>query len=480
MKGEKRIWLVALFLFAFLPLASASYSIEIITVQENILPGEAARFELYITNELEVPDRYVINSEQFNYLLSFDPRPGDVAPGEVGMFGLEITPRSGVNFGTYRVPIRIRSQTSGAVQEINPIIRLQDPERQGAVYTPSIALGVDMPSVVDPRDDIVLRLNLRNRNARVYDSQDPLTMVIDGELFFRQYPQQLGGVNADGERATEQRFSIDPFQPPGEHELLVEVRVGNRTVSSQTAQYTVSAYIDIVEESVTEGRFFRHTTTFTVTNQGNIADEASVAYPSSALQRLFFSASDDFTVETIDGEQYAVISTVLRPQESATITVTENYRILALLVFLAFLSVIGYFLLRSPVVLGKEASLAGTPDDGVSEIKVRLFIKNRTSKTMRNLRVIDRISGMADVVKEDSLGTLKPTKISKKKGQGTLVRWDVDQIEPFEERIISYRAKTPLKLVGDVTLPAVKVKYDLPSGRERTSHSNEVLMAKGE
>lgn len=480
MKGEKLFWVSLVLLCAVLPIAVASFEVEVVTIQENILPGEAAQFELYITNNHDSSDRFVIDTEQFNYLLSFDPRPGTIPAGETAMVGLEITPRSSVNFGTYRVPIRVRAQNSGASQEIRPFIRLQDPDRTGAVYTPSIALSVAIPPEVDPRDEILLNINLRNRNARAYTDDDPLTIRIDGGLFFREYTQRLGGVNQDGERASEVRVNIDPTTPPGMHDLRVEVIVQNRTVSEQQLQYRVVEYSQLTQETSSEGRFFRHTTHYTITNDGNVVDEAVVAYPSSALQRLFVSASDEWTVETIDGEEFIVFSTSLPPQASTTLSVTENYRLLALLILLAILSIIGYFLLRSPVVLGKEASLQGTPDDGVSEIKVRLFVKNRTSKTMRNLRVVDRISGMADIIEEESLGTLKPTKVSKKKGQGTLLRWDVDQLEPFEERIISYRAKTPLKLVGDVTLPAVKVKYDLPSGRERTSHSNEVTMAKGE
>ena len=480
MRRERLSGILLLCVLLVLPFTLASFSAELITVQENVFPGEVARFELYITNQLSSTDRYIISSEQVSYLLGFDPRPGDVAPGETALFGLEITPSFAVNFGTYRIPIRIRSQTSGEVQELNPLIRIRDPEREPGVYNPSVALGISFPEAIDPRDEAVLRINLRNRNARVYDERDPLTIVIDGELFSRTYPTQLGGVNLEGERASEQRFTLNPFQPPGEHSLSVEVRVENRTVSSERAQFRIIEFSDLQEESSAHSSLFRYTTRYTVSNQGNIREDARVEHPVSAFQRLFFSASQEYRIETVDGQSVAVITLPVDSQGSVTVEVVENYRILAVLVLLIILSVIGYFLFRSPVVVGKEAVLAGTPDDGVSEIKVRVFIMNRSSKTMRNLRVIDRISGMADVVKEDSIGTVKPTKVSKKKDQGTLIRWDVDQLEPFEERIISYRVKTPLKLVGDVTLPAVKVKYDLPSGRERTSHSNEVAMAKGE
>ena len=152
---------------------------------------------------------------------------------------------------------------------------------------------------------------------------------------------------------------------------------------------------------------------------------------------------------------------------------TRNFRLLAILAAILVASVVLYFVFRSPLILQKEAQIRGSSSDGVSELRIRLHVKNRSARSVNSLHVVDKVTSMADVVKEASLGTLQPSKIVRKPGHGTLVRWDIDSLDSFEERIITYTVKTKLKLIGDVYLPAAKVKFD-HAGRERTAYSNEV------
>lgn len=479
MRGIKLLG-VLLLVLAAAPLVSAQFTTQLVTVDEVILPGQPAQFEVHVTNYASVEDRYTLQSPEYSYILFLEDRPPRVQPNQTGVYTIEIQPRSFVNYGTHKVPIEVRSQETGERTTLNPIIFVQDPDRPVGVYTPSIALAVGAPDVVDPREDLQLSVHLRNRNARTYEGDESLTVRISSDIFFHEYQTSLGGVGANGEKSTERTIEIDDHQPAGVHPLSVEVLVGNQTVSQRQSEFTIQEYADVVRDVARDSSFFKTTTTYHLTNDGNVETVAEVAYPASVFSQLFISSTHNYDSREVDGQRSLVVSESLDSQEQVVVTVTENYRLLALLILLAIASVIGYYALRSPLVLGKEAQLSGDVEEGKSEIKVRLFLKNRSAQTLRNLRVIDRISGMAEVQKDDSLGTLKPTKVVKKKGQGTLLRWDLDALEPFEERIITYRVHTPLTLVGDVTLPNMKVKFDASSGRERTTHSNEVSVARYE
>ena len=477
MRDGRLFWIVTVLMVVLSgSVAAQAFDTSLTTIKEDVLPGDAALFRLAIINNLGVTDNYVISSPEYSFILSVDPVPTGVDPGKGVLVSIELSPRSYVNYGTHKVDLKVKSQATGETKDVELLVFVKDPNQGPGIYTPSIALSVGLLEQVDPRNDFTLNVHLRNRNARIYDKDDPVKVIIDSDLFYKEYNTQLGGVGQNGEKTTEVKLELDPFQPPGTHELTVRVIADNKTISTETTSYEIISYEDVQETEFSDTSFFKKQTSYKLQNNGNIRSMKEIMYPISPVQRPFLSASSNYEVVRVDGKMTAIFTVTLEPQEEIELYVTENYRLLILLLVLIVLSVIGYYILRSPLILQKEASLGGSPKEGVHEIKVQLFVKNRSSKTLRNLRVIDRISGVAEIPKDTSLGTLKPTKVVKKQGQGTLLRWDLEQLDPFEERIITYKAKSPLKLVGDVTLPNMKVKYDLPSGRERTAHSNEVTV----
>lgn len=474
---SRNVAIIVAFFLALAPVIAAdAFDLELTAREEVVVPGQAALFDLAVTNKLDVTDRYTISSQDFSFILSIDPRPAQILPNGTGVFGIELMPRNFVSYGNKVAPIRVRSALTGESEEIEPLIVVRDPERTPGVYLPSIALSVSAPDQVDPREDLVMNIHLRNRNARVYDQQDPVTVEISSDIFFERFNIQLGGVGDLGEKTPEQRIDLDPYQAPGTFTSTVKVIVQNQTVSEAEKGFEVVPYSNIERRSSSDSSWFRYQTTYTVFNDGNVDQPVTIEHDSSFAQRIFSGASDNYVFE--DGA--LVFSEELSSQEEFSVIVTENYRLLVVLILVLLLSIIGWYVLRSPLVLEKGAHMKGSKSEGSSEIKVRLYIKNRSSQTLRNLRVIDRVSGVAEVVKEQTLGTIKPTKVVKKKGQGMLLRWDLEQLDPFEERIISYRVKMPLKLVGDVSLPSMKVKFDVQSGRERTTHSNEVTIMRHE
>ncbi len=454
-----------------LPVVSADFSASVVTIKEIIVPGESAIFDIQISNLGTTPARYTLSSEEFSYLLFIDSRPGEVAPGEIGTFRIEVNPRNFVNLGTHRVPITIRNTVTGVTSRINPIIFIRDPQTTLGEYVPSIALEATHPTSIDPREPIPVQVHLRNRNARSF-TQEELSVRISSELFYDSYHTSLGPVGDSGEKATERLIRINPYQEPTQVQVTIEVLVQNRTVSSQQGFIEITSFSVVEQDSISGTTFFKEEKTYIIRNNGNINTTHRIELPVSRMKQLFFATNTPFTIEFINDQRTLVFSTELQPLEEQIIQLSFNYRLLVLLVLLGAGSIVGYFLLRSPLLLAKKAELSDSSDDA-SEIKVRLYIKNRSAQAIKNLRVIDRMNGLCEVVERNDLGTIKPTKVVHKKNQGTLLRWDLDVLEAFEERIITYSVRTPLALVGDIVLPNMKVKFDGNNGRERTTHSNE-------
>ena len=53
---------------------------------------------------------------------------------------------------------------------------------------------------------------------------------------------------------------------------------------------------------------------------------------------------------------------------------------------------------------------------------------------------------------------------------------DFETIDAYEERIVSYTIKAKLKIIGNLSLPAVKVKFENVKGVTRTTQSGKVVI----
>jgi hypothetical protein len=467
-------YLILYLLLAGLLLGSVSaadgFTTTLRSEKDSIYADEVALASLTITNTGTDVDRYSVSTPDFDWILDTTDPVLEVAPGQTKTFYLEFVPKSDVAPGPHAVRVKVRSSATKEFETLSILVSVRSLEGANRTYTPAIFLSARIPESIDPREGITASVYLRNRNARVYDK---LTVLIESDLFRKEYTTSLGPIGDEGEKTNQVPIVLDAHTPPGTHPVTVTVFVGDAAVNKYETQFTVKAYDATNQEAASQTKFFKTVTVYTLENNGNIRQVEDIQHPTSFFKRLFTSASADYGIEkTADGSAL-IFSVNLEPQQRSEVTVTENYRLLFILAVILVISIISYYLLRSPVVLRKEAIIYGGSTDGVSHIKIRLYIRNRSGKSLHNLHVIDRVTSMADVVKETALGTLHPTRIIRKKGHGTLVRWDIDSLEPFEERIITYHVATQLKLIGDVYLPAMKVKFD-QAGRERTTYSNEV------
>jgi hypothetical protein len=320
---------------------------------------------------------------------------------------------------------------------------------------------------VDPRNPLPLRLELRNRNPLNITN---LTIVVSSPHFSSTSSINLPPLSEKTKDIT--GLTLDPLAEPGEAELTVHLYYNGELVNQIVKNYKIKEYTQIKQKVAEESRFFKTEKTIFITNDGNVKNIAVVTIPTSLLKSLFVSSSLPYESEVRDGQRVLVWNIALDPEGTQQFTYAENYRILVLLVLLAIIGGIAYLFLRSPVVGLKEA-VAVAHHDGVSDIKVRVFVRNRSAKIVQGIQVTDRVPSLADVLKTESPGSLSPTKVAVSEKQGTLLRWDLDVLEPFEERILTYQVKSKLKIIGRMKLPNAKIRF-ISEGKERVVFSNNI------
>ena len=121
----------------------------------------------------------------------------------------------------------------------------------------------------------------------------------------------------------------------------------------------------------------------------------------------------------------------------------------------------------------KESEVLKIEDQGVSHLKVLLHLKNRSNKPVDEVKLIDRVPPIASIDRDFAMGTLHPDKVIRHEHKGTILKWNISTLDPYEERIISYNIISKLKIIGGVTLPNAVVKFKGKGKKTRRILSNK-------
>ena len=207
------------------------------------------------------------------------------------------------------------------------------------------------------------------------------------------------------------------------------------------------------------------------TNEGNVLNTQTVKHPIS-LWKSLITISNGKT-QKIEGERYLTWEATLSPNESVALNFTTNYRILLYVLIVLIVGASFYFYVQSPLVISKEAITTrdGEDQDTLSEIKITLEVKNKTTKPIKEINITDLVPGIANVEKSLELGTLRPKEVRHTK-QGTKVIWSLAELDAHEHRLITYKVKAKLNIVGTFSLPRAIVDYKKGKKKIKKSYSN--------
>lgn len=428
---------------------------------------EAAHFNLKIENTDEISHVYTWTTNPVEWIID-TIASSRIDAGDSKTFDLAIRPRPS-NYrgqGFYVIPLVIETGGESITKPLTIYIKSLKDRSLG--YIPSVALGASIKEKVDPREPATVHVVIRNRNMLDIDN---ITLNIDGEAFKKSVEFSLSGLE---EKTLEYRFDINDLQKPGTYQLKADLVYKNKTINTVDSFYDVSAFSVIKRDSNTVSSWFKKKTISTLTNKGNVEKSVTSDIKIRWYNYLFTSVNvEASSVDKISKSKWEIL---LPPDGVATVYITENYRLLPILFILVILIILGYFQFRSPIVLKKQIIVTGQDEEGISEMKVRIFVKNRSKNPFYNVRLLDRAPSIAQVHVGSGLGILEPSKIVHTEKKGTIIKWDFESLESYEERIVTYAIKARLKIIGTLGLPSVKVKFENVKGRQRTTESGRAII----
>ncbi len=461
--------LILILLAFFAQPAFASYSLNIQAVDDSIYRNESAVYEVTIKNFGQEDSKYQIYTLDPSWIVKTVPlRLFVPAMGEDKVL-VTIRPTSDAGYGTQGVPITVKEFGSDDLPMVrNFVVNLRNENIPSREYAATVSLDISMKYEVDPRDSIPIRIELRNRNQRDIEN---LTVEVSSDHFMASANIDLSPMS-DKTRDLD-RVIVDPLTAPGESEVVAKLFFEGELINQLTKNYKIIEYSEIVEDVSESSFFFKTEKLVIVKNEGNVENTAVVSVPTSFIKSFFVNSDQPYERTKIGGETVIVWRIPLEPNATEEFKYVENYRIIVLLLLVILAGLIAYFVLRSPVAVMKEAVGIVKKGDGVSTIKVRIFLKNRSSRLIRDLQVTDRLPSLADVVKAEAPGSITPSKIAVSEKSGTLLKWHLDVLEPYEERVLTYKAKSKLKIIGRMSLPNCKVRFSA-GGKDKVVYSNNI------
>ena len=105
-------------------------------------------------------------------------------------------------------------------------------------------------------------------------------------------------------------------------------------------------------------------------------------------------------------------------------------------------------------------------------IGIQLALKNKTGKKQKNIMIEDYVPIPLVVSRE--FGTMSPTAIRKQKDKLALT-WKFDELQPREERMLSYKMKSKLEVDGKIGIPAANVTQKV--GKKKIQIFSKILRA---
>lgn len=461
------ITIIFLILTASSVLASSTISTS--AIKNHITTAEEASFKLSVTNNAEKTQSYRIYALELGWMVEPLPRDRtfDLAPGKTKTTTIKVRPVEDFNPGAYAPTLYIDSYLNDDYERNTASLKLYLSPEQPMDYLPAVTVEIDMDEKIDPNEPLSIKLFLDNRNPLDL-ANTKVKISSDIHEFRKEVTVDLPPLD---KKTVEFAITPNAFQQPKEYILFFVLEREGQPFKVIEKRIEVLSLIPPFSKTVVdEAVFLKVFTELTVQNNGNVLNKQEVKHPVGLLGALF--ASGNIEIRSDDGQRYLVWEVELAPNESITLNYVINYRIIFYILLVIIIIGVFYWAVRSPIVISKKASTTRGGSDGtLSQIKITMEVRNRSRKSLKEVVITDLVPAIANVERSLELGTLKPNDIKHTK-RGTKVTWKLAELDGLEHRMITYKVKAKLNILGTFSLPRAEVQYGKRKGKHGKAYSN--------
>lgn len=461
MKINKYVGLfVIVFLFSLSLGFSASFEVNVNTINDNVINASSyAQFKLNLKNTLAIEDRIRLNYDQIQWDINTEPLTLTgipIKPLSNQEITIKVKPKDVTNIGLYYVPLTVYSEKTK--EEKTVFLSVYVGQKFDPEYAPLITAEVNLNNnnhSIDPRKDVLLALTIVNNNVRKYDN---IALDIHSDLLNKKENFSLDSKET---KKISYKFSLDDKLNPRKDSLTGTIKAAGITFRLPKIDFNIIDYTDKFDvfKDINESWFSR-SENYQITNHGNSKSTQNIKIKVDNLRSIFSKFNlDPNYYAIINNTKYAIYEVSLGQDESTTINRVYNFKSLWILFIITLIYCAFNIYTMEDILVIKKIKLHKNKDKAVDKVKVAFLIKNKTKKIFHDLEVADAVPGMFKVESDFPVGSLEPYSVAKSKSHKTIVKWHINELEPKEERLISYEIVAKIPILGSFELPHSIVRY---------------------
>lgn len=451
---------------------AAAFDVKVTPINDKIVVDEIAEFEISIQNNLGTDEEYIIKKAGYPFWDMYtkplqNPITLKVPAQGSASIRLFVDPLYITSVDTYTLDMGIILSRTAQEQKVPITIGIKSTEPLIGGYIPTVLATVSIsPEKIDPRNEFTIKVALNNQNPINYSN---LTIKVESNLLKDELYIPL---DPKEEKTIEISKKFDDMTAPQKDNLVVAVFKDERLIVSPIVKdFEISEYS--TQEELPKEQSFLKITKGIKAKSNNPDYKGTIKIETTPFKNLFLSSSPRAESVQEDGKHYLVWQMQLGKDKTVAVYTTENYRPIVVIAVLVLVAIVLYFLFRRPIVVRKSIANIVMSEGGISEAKVVVRVKNRSANQLTNIEVVDNVPHIAHVEKELSIGSMQPHAILQHPKKGILIKWAIETLEPGDERVLSYKMKSRLAILGEFNLPAATARCKI-GDKVIISNSNRV------
>lgn len=326
----------------------------------------------------------------------------------------------------------------------------------------------------NPEETLEINVEVSNVGDKISDEHTVQTKIRKDSDILERFEDTFNIPSASSQKISHV-YTFGKYDDPGEYTIESTLVDKNKNlVNIKGLNVKLSQSPQITKQKDVQFGLLIQTTTIKVKNEGNFDSDETIIkeiFP-AFMKNLINSIDKPLSVEEDNLRVvYSWNVGVLKPREERQIVYQINITSLWVIsIFIIAFLIVSLRYVGSPKVL-KRYRLTKT-FTGEKEIIVSLDVRNKSNHMLKDVYVKDYVPSIAKVV--EKFETLKP--ILRRAGPGTQLVWKIDQLRPREERILNYRIKPTMEIVGQIKLPRAYMSFTDKKKQIKKSVSKSLLV----
>lgn len=438
--------------------------IEIIAPEKptTVYAGETNILEILVKNNRDIKDTFYF-SVWPTYWIEIKKYWVILDPNEIATVTINIEPPRDAKEGTHELIFTAKSGNISISNNIYFSIK-----RPTHIFVTEIKIN---KQTLKPDDTLLIQPILTNIDKKQIMDVFVTTKILKDDLLVKKFDDTVT-IRPESTHTLSYVFNIKNTLSPGDYEINTVIRNKlNKILDERTIDFKIEPVHRIDEEKKSENTILYSTVIIKVTNNGNVVESFYVTESLPIISKNFFYPE----VEPVSEEEkdnriiYKWLIQDFMPDETIIIRYQLRFTNVVLVSCILIIAIVWVvWLFYKPLLRKKYIGLLGLG----RELTISLHVKNRGRKPLNNIAVTDFVPPLAKVVKK--FDTLVPS--IKRRATGTELTWKIKQLNPKEERVLTYRVKPVIDIVGKLKLPKAHMIYKTKKGKRRKVLSKTITI----